>query len=152
MASNEAVIDANIAIRFAIKGEPYRQKARRFVADCATVGLILIAPPLYESEADSVIRRRVHEGKMTSTAGNAAQAILNALPIVIIYDPNVRAQARKIAEQFNQERVYDSTYAALAERCGCDFWTADKAFYDAVKGTLTFVKYIGDYSGLTLTP
>lgn len=39
----------------------------------------------------------------------------------------------------------DATYAALAELRGCEFWTADKVFYDAVKATLSFVKYLPDY-------
>jgi len=50
-----------------------------------------------------------------------------------------------LAEQFNQRFVYDATYAALAELRGCEFWTADKTFYDAVKAALTFVKYLPDY-------
>jgi len=41
--------------------------------------------------------------------------------------------------------VYDATYAALAELRGCEFWTADKAFDDAVKAALPFVKYLPDY-------
>ncbi len=54
-------------------------------------------------------------------------------------------RAREIARQFNQERVYDSIYAALAEMQGCEFWTADKNFYDAVSSSLLFVKYLPDY-------
>jgi len=54
-------------------------------------------------------------------------------------------RAREISRQFNQERIYDSIYAALAELRGCEFWTADKAFYDAVKSTLLYVKYLPDY-------
>jgi hypothetical protein len=44
-----------------------------------------------------------------------------------------------------RKRVYDATYAALAELRGCEFWTADKVFYDAVKGVLVFVKHLPDY-------
>src|SRR3712207_9203819 len=39
---------------------------------------------------------------------------------------SVRARARVIAEILQQPRVYDATYAALAEARGCLFWTADK--------------------------
>jgi len=35
---------------------------------------------------------------------------------------------------------------SLAELRGCDFWTADRKFFEAVKGTLRWVKFIGDYS------
>lgn len=145
MPASEVVIDANLAVRFAVKGEPYSRKARRFIADCAKTGRVLIAPPLYESEADSVVRRRVYNGTMTPAAGKATQRLLDALPVIIVYDPGVRARAREIAEKFNQERVYDATYAALAERRGCEFWTADKAFFEAVSSSLTYVKYLGNY-------
>lgn len=97
-----------------------------------------------------MLRRRVQRGYLTPTAGQAAQKLLNSLSVCILYDSNVRARARAIAEQFHQERVYDSTYAALAEQRGCEFWTADKAFYEAVKGRLAFVHFIGDYQSLTL--
>jgi len=53
--------------------------------------------------------------------------------------------ARNIARSFNQPKIYDSLYAALAELRGCEFWTADKTFYDAVKSTLSFVRYLPDY-------
>ena len=59
--------------------------------------------------------------------------------------PRLRQRTREIAEQFNQRAVYDASYAALAELRGCEFWTADKAFYDADKAALTFVKYLPDY-------
>jgi len=55
-------------------------------------------------------------------------------------------RAREIARKFNQTRIYDSLYAALAELRACEFWTADKAFYDAVHNDLTFVKYLSNYS------
>ncbi len=54
-------------------------------------------------------------------------------------------RAREIARQFNQPKIYHSLYAALAELRGCEFWTADKAFYDSVKVGLPFVKYLSDY-------
>ena len=38
-----------------------------------------------------------------------------------------------------------SIYTALAELRGCEFWTADKVLYDAVKTALPFVKYLFDY-------
>jgi predicted nucleic acid-binding protein len=142
---SEIVLDASIAVRYAVKGEPFRQKARRFVGDCGQQGVRLLAPPLFESEADSAIRWYVHQGTLTRAAGHTAQTILNSLPVHLRSDPRVRPRAREIAEQFSQDRVYDSTYAALAEVLGCEFWTADKAFYDAVKGSLTFVHYLGDY-------
>jgi predicted nucleic acid-binding protein len=81
---------------------------------------------------------------MTAVEAKKAYAILDAAPVQIMHTPRARQRAREIAEQFNQRSVYDATYAALADLRGCDFWTADKLFYDAVKGVLTFVKYLPD--------
>ena len=71
--------------------------------------------------------------------------LLDNAPVVIVTHPFMRQRAREIARQFNQRKVYDATYAALAELRNCEFWTADKAFYEIVKTTLSFVKYLSDY-------
>jgi predicted nucleic acid-binding protein len=141
----ERCVDASIAVKWAVKTEPFRAKARAFLVDAATDGIRLIAPPLFVSEVDSAIRRRVFEGKMTPEQAKGAYAVLDAAPVDIIDIPDVRQRAREIAEPFNQRFVYDATYAALAELRGCEFWTADLAFYDVVKKVLLFVKYPPDY-------
>jgi hypothetical protein len=43
--------------------------------------------------------------------------------------------------------VYPKNFwkAPLAELRGCEFWTADKVFYDTVKAVLPFVRYLPDY-------
>ena len=103
-----------------------------------------------------VIRKRVYDGKLSLTDAQKAFAGLDKITVQLITHPNLfaslsgyfvnrRQRAREIAEQFNQRTVYDATYAALAEFHGCEFWTADKMFYDSVKATLLFVKYLPDY-------
>jgi predicted nucleic acid-binding protein len=138
-------MDASIAVKWAVKGEPFRAKAIAFLRDAGKNGIRLIAPPIFTSEADSAIRKRVFDGKMTKDQAQRAYAILDAAPVEIVDMPGVRQRARGIAEQFNQRFVYDATYAALAELRGCEFWTADRVFYDAVKAALRFVKYLPDY-------
>ena len=44
-----------------------------------------------------------------------------------------------------QRSAYDSAYLALAESKGLWFFTGDKKLFNAVGGTLTWVKWIGDY-------
>jgi predicted nucleic acid-binding protein len=105
----------------------------------------LVAPPLFESEADSVIRRYLYQGLLDQDAGKAAQDLLDALPVTIVQDTRVRKRARQIAETFNQDRVYDATYSALAELMGCEFWTADQAFHQAVKNGLDYVRFVGEF-------
>jgi len=41
--------------------------------------------------------------------------------------------------------LFIASYAALAALRGCEFWTADKVFYEAVQAALSFVKYLPEY-------
>jgi predicted nucleic acid-binding protein len=82
---------------------------------------------------------------MADNEARKAYMVLDVAPVDIIDMPGVRQRAREIAELFHQRFVYDATYAALAELRGCEFWTADKKFYDVVKMALIFVKYLPDY-------
>jgi len=142
---SECCVDASIAVKWAVQEEPFRQEACDFLSHAGESGIILIAPPIFIPEIDSVIRKRVFDGRMTINEAQKAYAILDNAPVEIMHLPPIRHCARRIAEQFNQRFVYDATYAALAELRGCEFWTADKVFYNAVKATLTFVKYLPDY-------
>lgn len=141
----ERCVDASVIVKLALKGEPNRVKARRLVRESTREGIDLIAPPLFTSEVDTAIRKRVYDGRLSQADAQKAYAVLDRTPLRIVTHPNLRQRAREIAEQFNQRTVYDATYAALAELHGCEFWTADRAFYDAVKGVLTFVRYLPDY-------
>jgi len=105
----------------------------------------LIAPPLFVSEVDTVIRKRVYDGRLSPADARKAYTGLDQVTVHLVAPLNLRRRAREIAEQFNQRTVYDATYAALADLRGCEFWTADKAFYNAVKEALLFVRCLPEY-------
>lgn len=142
---SERCVDASVIVKLALKGEPYRVKARQLVRESIAMGIDLIAPPIFPSEVDTVIRRRVYDGKLSQAEAQRAYAVLDRAPVQIVTHPNLRQRAREVAEQFSQRTVYDASYAALAELRGCEFWTADRGFYEVVKATLFFVKYLPDY-------
>lgn len=142
---NEICVDASVIVKLAVAGEAHRATARRLVRNSIAAGVRLIAPPFYVSEVDTAIRRRVYEGRWNTVDAHNAFAVLDRAPVEVLTHPNLRERARGIAEQFNQRTVYDSTYAALAELRGCEFWTADNAFYLDVEAALAFVRYLPDY-------
>jgi len=122
----ERCIDANIAVKWFIKGEAFRRKALKLLRESQAAGITLIAPPLFEMETDSVIQTRVVDGRTTPAVADKTLALLDTAPVVIATHPRLRQRAREIARQFHQRKVYDATYAALAELRGCEFWTAEK--------------------------
>ncbi len=66
-----------------------------------------------------------------------------AIKWVVKYEP-FRNKALQLLR--DARLIYDSVYAALAELRCCEFWTADRDFYGAVRQTLSFVKYLPNYS------
>lgn len=145
----EAVLDASGAAAFAVPDEPHYAAAGARVAALQARNVRFIAPPLFESETDSILRRRVFLQTLTPEAAAASLRVIDALQVAIIYDAATRVLARSIGETLNQMRVYDATYAALAHLRGCELWTADERFYNAATnegagGALPFVRFIGD--------
>ena len=142
----ERCIDASVAVKWVLRDEMWRKKARKLLFDSIKSDIMLIAPPLFEYETESVLQERLYSGKLTIAEVNVAIEKLNSVGVQVINHTGMIKCARDIARGFNQPKIYDSLYAALAELRGCEFWTADKAFYDAVKSTLLYVKYLPDYS------
>jgi predicted nucleic acid-binding protein len=141
----ERCVDASVAIKWVLKSEVWRKNARRLLRDSAKANFTLIAPPLYEYETESVLQKQIHSGTLTIVEADAALEQLAVIGVQIATHPTMVRRAREIARQFSQPRIYDSLYAALSELRGCEFWTADRSFYNAVTKGLSFVKYLPDY-------
>ena len=141
----ERCIDASVAVKWVLRDEMWRKKARKLLFDSIKSDIMLIAPPLFEYETESVLQERLYSGKLTITEVNVAIEKLNSVGVQVINHIGMIKCARDIARSFNQSKIYDSLYAALAELRGCEFWTADKVFYDAVRSTLLYVRYLPDY-------
>lgn len=95
---------------------------------------------LYKRRVSPKYSRRTCESHMSELCIDASVAV----KLVLQGEP-FRNKARQLLRDCLLRTVYDATYAALADLQGCEFWTADKVFYDAVKAVLAFVKYLPDY-------
>lgn len=72
----ERVIDTSVAVKWVMKGESYRKQARKLLRDSLAAGIRLIAPPLFESETESVIQEEVFFGHVSVVdADKALQAL-----------------------------------------------------------------------------
>ena len=58
----------------------------------------------------------------------------------------VHVRALQIARIFRRPSSYDAHYVALAEREGCECWTADERLWNAVSRDLPWVRWIGETS------
>lgn len=101
----EQVVDVSVAIKWVVKGEPFRNKARQLLRDARLKGTILIAPPLLEYEVESNLQRRLRYGRATIAAVDASLAAFYAIRVQIVTHSNMVRRAREIARQV-QPRTY----------------------------------------------
>jgi predicted nucleic acid-binding protein len=150
------VLDASVALSAVFPDEVLNAPALALLLELAERDAVLLAPPLWESETSSAVRLRVAQKKsLAPPLESLVYSLLDALPVQIVHDSNVNARARQLAVFYNRNRVYDSTYLALAQLHGLEFWTADERLFNAVAGqdapkgkTLPFVRFLGDFTAL----
>lgn len=71
--------------------------------------------------------------------------ILKRVALEFVQETTLSARAMEFAYKFGLPASYDTHFLALAERKGCELWTADTRMYKAVKGQIDWVRSISDY-------
>jgi predicted nucleic acid-binding protein len=141
----EVCIDASIAVKVVVT-EPDSDKADALFDEWANDGTRLIAPAFFDVEIDSILRQKVVlRQELIPEQAETAWTKLQNMPIEQLSLRGQRRRAWEIAVNLGLATVYDATYLALAELRRCEFWTADERLLNRVKGTLSFVKWLGDY-------
>lgn len=156
--SSIVVVDASIALKWAVT-EPDSAEAQALLAEWAQQAMTLLVPTLYAYEITNILRQRVRHGLMTPDVARADQAKLLSQNVTVdLLDQAQQSvqseRALALANQFNLSATYDAHYLALAEREGCEYWTADERLWNAVNAQLPWVRWLGERaaSGQTANP
>jgi predicted nucleic acid-binding protein len=104
------------------------------------------APVLFSYELTSVARKAVAQKRLTVSEGRIVRDKMLEFPVQLHFDDALLKRAYDLAEQLNRPSAYDAQYLALAERLGCDFWTADEKLFNAVGAALASVRWLGTFS------
>ncbi len=146
---NAIIIDASVAVKWPII-EPYTTEARALRDHALHHAIPLIAPALFGYEVTSVLKRKVFEGFMTLTDAQLALADILAIVQLRHFSRPLALRALEISDLARQKLAYDAQYLALAQQLACDFWTADKHFYDEARAAFLQVRWIGLYQTTVL--
>jgi len=141
------VVDASLALKWSIP-EHDSNVALAMLTDWLQKGVELLVPALFVCEITNVMFQHVRGKKMTTDeAKDALQKILAiGIELDALQDGSISIRALEFADQFSQKATYDSHYLALAEREGCEYWTADERLWHAVHGTLSWVRWLGEFA------
>ncbi len=141
--TSQICVDAGILLKLVLR-EPDSHLAEALWQSWVLDGVQLIAPYLFHFEVTAVLRKVVHRGLISQEIG--LQALANALEFDVTLQtfPDIHERAGLLATKLNRPTAYDTHYLALAERSGCDFWTADRRLYHATHQNLPWVHWLGE--------
>jgi len=139
----EVCVDACLVVKL-VSQEPNSNLADTLFATWRRQSTRLIAPPFLPVEVDSVLRQKVTlRRELTIEQAQTCLAAACQVPIELLSLPGQRELAWSLAEELQFPHVYDTTYLALAELRGCEFWTADQQLVNACEH-LHFVRWLGE--------
>ena len=153
--SGVVVVDASLVFKWMVS-EPYSESATAMLAEWVRLGTRVLAPSLMAFEVANALHKRILR---TELEAEQAELLLIGLLVSgpeLDRDNAVHVRAMQIARAFRRPTTYDSHYVALAEREGCELWTADERLYNAVSGSLPWVRWVGEVTsaqgGSTVAP
>jgi predicted nucleic acid-binding protein len=147
MTDRLVIIDASVAIK-AILPNPLQEHCRTLVQTFVEVQPV--APALWIYETTSAISKAVYFEQLTNNEGRQALKQVEALRVrLFVPDIEQNQIAYDWTRRLNRASAYDSFYLALAQALECDFWTADKRLFNALRDArLNWLHWIEELSPL----
>lgn len=140
----EVCVDANLVVKL-VSQEPDSHLVEALFAGWKKQSIRLVAPPFLTVEVDSVLRQKVMlRQELTAEQAETCFAAACQVPIELVSLSGQRERAWALAKELHLPHVYDTTYLALAELRGCEFWTADERLVNTCEDRLPFVRWLGD--------
>ena len=138
-------VDASVAVQI-VTPEEHSQQADMLWAGWLHRDLRPIAPPVFPYEVCSVLRQKAAlRGEFSPQEEKEALEVFLSLGVSILSPSGHLKKAWELAKELGLPTVYDTAYLALAQMEGCDFWTADRRFYNAAHSRFGSVRWLGNY-------
>jgi predicted nucleic acid-binding protein len=143
--SNVVIVDASIAIKWTLN-ESDSSAALALLAHWNDEEIEVLAPALLAYEVTNALYRRVCKGEIPfeDARRGLTEIIFKVVEFDFPEDPDFNIRAMELGQQFGLPAAYDSHYLALAEREGCELWTADLRMWNSVNGKLDWLRRLGD--------
>ena len=143
---NTVIVDASIVLKWVLD-EPDSDTADALLTEWTDKGFIVLAPTLLAYEIANILHQNVRKGEITldRVKEGLAEIALTGLVFDFSQDLSLSMRAVELANKYSLPAAYDAHYLALAERQGCELWTADTRMWRAVRGKLPWVRWMGDY-------
>lgn len=140
--AGDVVVDTSLAFKWIVT-EADVLPARIQLRDWLDDGIRIVVPRWFACELGNALHQQVLKGTMTELQAMQRLRIPFQWLTVLDPDPEIAERGIQIASQLRQRASYDAQYVALAERLGCELWTADRRFAGAAQPAFPFVRWLG---------
>lgn len=135
-------VDASIIVRLAAPRRHSRIKV--LWNEWIESGLEPVAPSLLRYEVTNAFNQmKRHDVVSPSLARELLETALR-LPITYYDDSFLSRDALILADQQDLRATYDAHYLALSEHLGCEFWTTDRRFFNAIRNDFSHVRFVDE--------
>lgn len=138
------VVDASVCLKWYLHDETLDSQAGQVLRDYIEGHLVLVAPSLLILEFINGLWVAARRGRIAiERVDEAVDEILGVrfdLRDVTDLSPKIVNLCRRFGRS-----AYDASYLALAEREGIQLLTGDRRLYNAVRGRLDWVVWLGSY-------
>ena len=131
-------VDSSVLIKLVVD-EPDSHQAVDLWRQSLVEDRLPVAPALLPFEVTAILRKCVHQGRLSRELAAEALDLASALGLEILTFDGLHRQALQLAQRFSRPTAYDAHYLALAQELGCPFWTADRKLYESVSAELPWV-------------
>ena len=146
---SEIVVDASVVLKWYLRDEEFGERAREILRRYVKGTLELVAPTLLPYEVGNALliaeKRSRIDRSVTKTAFDAFLEL--EIPLE---DPLSDPSEVFVFSRTYMRSIYDASYLALAGKRNVRLVTGDKRLFNAVKGKLPWIDWIGHVSESTL--
>lgn len=142
MANDRVVVDASLAVKWVIT-EIHTPEAVHLLADWEQRTVRRLAPSWFVAEVANVLFKGVRRQAMTVPVARLAGRRIARTAVLRPVSLRLAERAIELADHLGLPATHDALYLALAEREGCDFWTADERLWNSAKAALPWVRWVG---------
>lgn len=144
--NNTVVVDTSLALKWVLD-ESDTPKAQALLTEWNGKAVNIFAPSLLVYELTNALYKKVRRGEIDQASVLEAMKAMTLVGISYEFSPNfaISTQAVKFATRLGLPATYDAHYLALAERKGCELWTADTRLWNTIRGKLSWVHLLDDY-------
>jgi len=146
MNNNIVVVDASLALKWVIS-EQDTDKAEHLLKYWGDAGTEIVVPALFIYEVTNIIYRKTVTKELLLDEALLILTKIFSMGMRIDFSLHeyISTRAMMQAHRFGLPAAYDAHYLALSMNKDCEFWTADKRLWNAVKGKLAWVSWLEDY-------